>query len=69
MVRPPLIRCYRAERLRSLEELHPSIPVGKMSIRVMLVDDVYTTGTTLGACARVLVQVGCGLVRSLTFAR
>ncbi|WP_212773458.1 ComF family protein [Polycladomyces abyssicola] len=63
----------RAERLQSMEgvfELHPSIPVGKLvAVNILLVDDVYTTGATLGACARVLVQAGCNSVRSLTFAR
>jgi predicted amidophosphoribosyltransferase len=51
-------------------ELHPSISAGKLvDVDVLLVDDVYTTGATLGACARVLAQAGCGSVRSLTFAR
>jgi ComF family protein len=36
---------------------------------VLLVDDVMTTGATLGACARVLLDAGAGQVFALTYAR
>jgi predicted amidophosphoribosyltransferase len=36
---------------------------------VLLVDDVVTTGATLDACARVLLEEGAGPVYALTFAR
>jgi ComF family protein len=36
---------------------------------VLLIDDVMTTGATLGECARVLVEGGSGPVFALTFAR
>jgi ComF family protein len=37
--------------------------------RLVLVDDVYTTGATLDACARVLARAGAREVAALTFAR
>lgn len=37
--------------------------------RVLLVDDVYTTGATLDACARALRRAGASGVDTLTFAR
>jgi predicted amidophosphoribosyltransferase len=36
---------------------------------VLLVDDVVTTGSTLDACAHVLLQEGAGPVYAITFAR
>jgi predicted amidophosphoribosyltransferase len=37
--------------------------------RVLLVDDVYTTGATMNECARVLKDAGAGAVIVLTLAR
>ncbi len=36
--------------------------------RVVLVDDVYTTGATVSACAKILLKEGAASVDVLTFA-
>ena len=36
--------------------------------RVLLVDDIYTTGATLDECAKVLINAGAKEVRSMTLA-
>lgn len=37
--------------------------------RILLIDDVYTTGSTLNECARVLKEAGAGSVECLAYAR
>ncbi|MGQ0812626.1 MAG: ComF family protein [Nitrospiraceae bacterium] len=60
----------RADRLKNLRKafglLAPSEVKGK---RVLLIDDVYTTGTTVNECAKVLRKAGADHVYALTLAR
>lgn len=46
--------------------LHPKLIEGQ---RILLVDDVFTTGATLSACALALKSAGAGEVFALTLAR
>ena len=40
-----------------------------VGVRLLLIDDVITTGSTLGACAEVLRDAGASAVDALTLAR
>jgi predicted amidophosphoribosyltransferase len=57
----------RAERLRNLRGAFAATAAPPS--RVVLVDDVYTTGATADAAARALRDAGAGTVAVVTFAR
>ena len=60
-------RVQRRQNLRNAFQLRKgSDVVGK---RLLLIDDVLTTGSTLDECARVLLEQGAVSVRALTVAR
>ena len=68
--RPDKVRLTRRERwetVRGAYATHKSAQVDKL--RVLLVDDVFTTGATLDACSRALRQAGALRVVGLTVAR
>jgi predicted amidophosphoribosyltransferase len=56
----------RSERLAAPPRVRLAGPPPPAAV---LVDDVVTTGATIGACARALRSGGCGRIVSLTFAR
>lgn len=70
MPSPPQTTLSRKERLRSLRGAfvlrRPDAIIGK---RILLVDDVFTTGATMNECAKALRQAGSGDVVVLTLAR
>ncbi len=68
--RPNQLRLTRRERwetVRGAYATHQSAQVDKL--RVLLVDDVFTTGATLDACSRALKRAGAARVVGLTVAR
>ena len=68
--RPPKLKLTRKERWTTVRGAYaPSPGVRIDNLRVMLVDDVFTSGATLDACARALLQAGAKSVVGLTVAR
>jgi ComF family protein len=68
--RPNRLRLTRRERwetVRGAYATHKMAQVDKL--RVLLVDDVFTTGATLDACSRALKGAGAARVIGLTVAR
>jgi ComF family protein len=71
-VRPtvPQTSLSRKERLTNLHRAFSvANPACIQSKRILLVDDVLTTGTTLHECAKTLRRAGSGPVYGLTLAR
>jgi ComF family protein len=66
---PPQARAASSEeRLRNVAGAFRALPRAR-GLHVLLIDDVTTTGATLGACAVALRGAGAVSVRALTFAR
>ncbi|PIW25910.1 MAG: amidophosphoribosyltransferase [Rhodospirillales bacterium CG15_BIG_FIL_POST_REV_8_21_14_020_66_15] len=59
----------RARNVRGAFRVNPRFQARLRGARVLLVDDVFTTGATVEACARVLLRAGAGAVDVLTLAR
>jgi len=67
---PPQARSVDAEaRKRNVDDAFIADRRRVEGKRVLLIDDVMTTGATLDACARALRQAGAASVWALTFAR
>jgi ComF family protein len=67
---PPQSELSRQKRLSNLKgSFRVRSPKETAGKRILLVDDVMTTGSTLNECSRVLRQAGAVEVRCLTMAR
>ena len=69
---PPLGNLSASQRLatmRNVIAMHPRRRRDLSGCRVVLIDDVHTTGATLRSCSRTLIKAGAGGVDVLTVAR
>jgi len=68
--RPPQLVLSRTEHWKSVRGAYAMREGRKVdNLRVLLVDDVLTTGATLDACARALKKAGASVILGLTVAR
>jgi ComF family protein len=66
----PLAKSMNAEHRRTIVEGAFAADRAQVERRcVLLIDDVATTGATLDACAKALLEAGAASVRCVTFAR
>jgi ComF family protein len=67
------VRDTRTQTALTPEERHANVAgafrAERVAGTVVLVDDVFTTGSTLGAAASALAAAGAGPVKAVTFAR
>jgi ComF family protein len=66
---PSQVGLSRAQRLENVSEAFVADPSLVKGLTVIVVDDVCTTGATLGACAQALMQAGAAQVWAYTLAR
>ena len=59
----------RRRNVRGAFKVNPARRAGLQGRRVLLIDDVMTTGATAASSARVLLRGGAGAVDVLTLAR
>ncbi len=68
--RPEKLKLTRRERWEAVRGAYATTGRAQVdNLRVLLVDDVFTTGATLDACARVLLREGAARVMALTVGR
>jgi competence protein ComFC len=68
--RPPQLVLSRSEHWKSVRGAYATPPGVRVdNLGVLLVDDVFTTGATLDACARALKRAGAKTVLGLTVGR
>jgi ComF family protein len=66
----PQTRLNREERLRNVRDAFRVLKLDEAGgMRILLIDDVFTTGTTLGECTQELKRADASEVHALTVSR
>ena len=65
---PPQVGLSMRDRQLSVVGAFAVVPKRPVPARVLLIDDVTTTGATLGACADAIADAGAQIVRTLALA-
>lgn len=66
----PQTRLSRQERLTNVKDaFHVLRPASVEGLALLLIDDVFTTGSTINECAKTLKSAGAAQVHALTVAR
>jgi ComF family protein len=66
----PQTRLNREQRLKNVKDAFEVVGVNRVADRsVLIIDDVYTTGTTLNECAKTLMAAGAAEVHARTVCR
>ena len=66
----PQIECTHKQRIKNLKGAFYVVNSEKIKgKRIVLIDDVYTTGSTLKECAKALLKAGAKSVDTLTIAK
>ena len=65
----PQVGLTRDQRIKNMEEVFSAEPGIVKNRRVLVVDDVFTTGSTINACAKALLASGAYKVFGVTVAR
>jgi competence protein ComFC len=69
---PPQSKLKRNERIKNIKGAFRAVESRVKDIRhknVLLVDDLFTTGSTVNECSRILKEAGAGRVKVITLAR
>jgi predicted amidophosphoribosyltransferase len=63
------VKLDRIERFKNLEDAFLGIPAKLKSKKVLLVDDIVTTGATLNSCSKAILAAGGSTVYCITVAQ